>query len=45
LLYQFGALVAGLGADVAAIDLNPVIVRPDGQGVVIIDATIEFTSK
>jgi acyl-CoA synthetase (NDP forming) len=44
LLYRFGAIVAGLGPEVTAIDLNPVIVRPEGQGVVIVDATIEFSS-
>jgi acyl-CoA synthetase (NDP forming) len=40
---RFAALVAGLPTSVAAIDLNPVIVLPKGQGVRIVDAAVEFS--
>lgn len=43
LIADFAGFVAGLGPEVAAIDLNPVIVLPPGQGVRIVDAAIEFT--
>jgi succinyl-CoA synthetase beta subunit len=39
----FAAFVAALPASVAAIDLNPVIVLPKGQGVRIVDAAVEFS--
>ena len=42
LIEDFAAFVVCAGEHVAAIDLNPVIVRPEGRGVRIVDATIEF---
>ena len=42
LIGDFAALVARLGDDVAAIDLNPVMVLPEGKGAKIVDAAIEF---
>jgi acyl-CoA synthetase (NDP forming) len=42
LVVRFGALVERLGNDVAAIDLNPVMVRPKGHGAIIVDAAIEL---
>jgi hypothetical protein len=43
LIADFAGFVAGLGPDVVAIDLNPVIVLPAGRGVRIVDAAIEFS--
>lgn len=42
LVTDFAAFVARLGEEVLAIDLNPVMVRPDGLGAVIADAAIEL---
>jgi hypothetical protein len=44
LICNFAGFVAGLGEDVIAIDLNPVMVLPGSGGVKIVDATIEFSS-
>jgi acyl-CoA synthetase (NDP forming) len=45
LVADFAALVERLGDNIAAIDLNPVMVLPEGRGVKIVDAAIEFTAK
>jgi acetyltransferase len=45
LVAEFGAFVERLGDDVAAVDLNPVMLRPEGRGAVIVDAAIEFAGK
>jgi len=42
LVSDFGRFVERLGDDVAAVDLNPVMVLPEGRGVKIVDAAIEF---
>lgn len=42
LVGDFGRFVERLGDDVAAVDLNPVMVLPEGRGVKIVDAAIEF---
>jgi acyl-CoA synthetase (NDP forming) len=44
LITDFAHFVEELSDDVVAVDLNPVIVRPRGRGVTIIDAAIERTS-
>jgi hypothetical protein len=41
LIVDFGRFVEGLGDDVAAVDLNPVMVMPRGRGVRIVDAAFE----
>ena len=43
--FDFAALVTRLGDNVAAVDLNPVMVLPEGRGVKIVDAAIEFAAK
>jgi len=45
LIVDFARLVEGLGDDVVAIDLNPVMVRPRGRGVTIVDAAIERATQ
>lgn len=42
LIHDFARFIAATGDAVAAIDLNPVMVLPDGQGAKIVDATIEL---
>jgi acetyltransferase len=42
LVCDFAAFVAGVGEQVKAIDLNPVMVLPAGRGVRIVDAAIEI---
>lgn len=42
LIFDFGEFTRLLNEDVVAIDLNPVIVLPRGQGVRIVDASFEF---
>ena len=43
LICEFSVFVVGVGEHVASIDLNPVLVLPRGNGVMIVDAAIEFT--
>jgi acetyltransferase len=43
LITEFAAFVERCGDNIAAIDLNPVMVLADGKGVKIVDAAIEFT--
>jgi acetate---CoA ligase (ADP-forming) len=38
---QFGRMVAALSESIASIDVNPVVVRTAGNGVVIVDALVE----
>lgn len=38
---DFARFVDGLSDDIVAVDLNPVMVLPDGRGVTIVDAAIE----
>jgi acyl-CoA synthetase (NDP forming) len=45
LIADFAHFVEELGDDVVAVDLNPVIVRPRGRGVTIIDAAIERATQ
>jgi acyl-CoA synthetase (NDP forming) len=42
LICEFATFVASLGEEIVAIDLNPVMVLPDGKGVKIVDAAIEL---
>lgn len=42
LIHDFAAFVTRLDSSVEAIDLNPVIVLPAGEGVRIVDASFEF---
>jgi len=41
LIVDFARFIEQLGDDVVAVDLNPVMVRPRGRGVTIVDAAIE----
>ena len=41
---DFSRFVEGLGDDIVAIDLNPVMVLPKGRGVKIVDAAIEHAA-
>jgi acetate---CoA ligase (ADP-forming) len=45
LIGDFGRFVERLGDHVAAVDLNPVMVLPEGRGVKIVDAAIEFAKR
>ena len=45
MLAQFSQFVAALDPAVVAVDLNPVGVLPEGRGVQIMDASIEFVSE
>jgi acyl-CoA synthetase (NDP forming) len=40
-IVDFARFVEGLGNDVTAVDLNPVMILPQGRGVTIVDAAIE----
>ena len=40
LISQVSVLAAGLSDHVADIELNPVLVHPEGQGVTIVDALV-----
>jgi acetate---CoA ligase (ADP-forming) len=42
---DFSRFVEGLGDDIVAIDLNPVMVLPQGCGVKIVDAAIERAAR
>lgn len=42
LMVDFATLVERLPAEVVAVDLNPVLILPQGKGAVIVDASIEF---
>jgi acetyltransferase len=44
-IVAFGNFVEGLDDDIAAVDLNPVIVLPRGQGLRIVDAAFERASS
>src|SRR5581483_9710693 len=37
---RLGRLAAALGSDLAELDINPLMVRPDGQGVSAVDALV-----
>jgi acyl-CoA synthetase (NDP forming) len=45
LIADFAHFVEGLSDEVVAVDLNPVMVLPQGRGVTIVDATIERTGR
>lgn len=40
-IVRFSELAAGLPPGVAAVEINPLLVRPEGQGVVMVDARVE----
>jgi len=40
LIAQVSLLAERLGADIGEIELNPVLVHPEGQGVTIVDALV-----
>lgn len=40
-IVRFSELAAGLPPEIAAVEINPLLVRPEGQGVVMVDARIE----
>lgn len=42
---DFGRFVEGLSDDIVAVDLNPVMVLPQGRGVTIVDAAVERASS
>src|SRR6185295_1616449 len=42
---DFARFVEGLGDDILAVDLNPVMVLPQGRGVTIVDAAIERAGR
>jgi acyl-CoA synthetase (NDP forming) len=45
LIADFARFVEGLSDDIVAIDLNPVMVLPEGRGVTIVDAAIERAAQ
>jgi acetate---CoA ligase (ADP-forming) len=45
LIVDFARFVEGLDDDIVAVDLNPVMVRPQGQGAVIVDAAFERSNR
>jgi hypothetical protein len=38
---RLGQVIAGASADIVSIDINPLMVRAAGEGVVIVDALVE----
>jgi succinyl-CoA synthetase beta subunit len=44
-IVRFSQVAAALPADVATIEINPLLVRPTGQGVAAVDARVEWSPR